>query len=310
MAMIDRSAAGALIPEEVSNILLKDLENQSAAFSLFTRLNMSSKTTRMPILSALPQAYWVDGDTGLKQTTSAAWSNKYIYAEPIAAIVPIPEDVLEDTSYDVWGQIRPLLADAIARAFDSAVFFNVSKPASFPTAIVAGATAASQVVVRGTNDPEEGGVPADINAAFALVEEDGFTVSGIVANTRYKGLLRNARDAEGRQLNEVNAASAYGVGIQYPMQGLWPTGVSQPEFIAGDFSHGIIGFRKDITYKLLTEATLFDENGDVLYALAQQDSVALRVVARLGYQVDNTITYANTNAETRYPWSVINAPAS
>ena len=308
--MIDRSGASALIPEAVSNILLKDLENTSAAMTLFRRVPMGTKVNRLPILAALPSAYWVDGDTGLKGTTGANWSNKYLTAEELAAIVPIPEALLDDTSYDIWGAIRPLLADAIARKLDDAVFFGNSKPASFPTAIIPDAVSRSHKVVRGTNAANKGGVAQDISDAFALVEADGFTVSGIAANTRYKGLLRSARDNNGVKLMEVNPGSAYGVTIQYPMEGLWPTGLSKPEMVVGDYSHGILGVRQDITYKILTEATLYDDTGQVLYALAQQDMVALRVVARFGFQVDNTINYANTNEATRYPWAFVESPAS
>jgi HK97 family phage major capsid protein len=311
VASIERSGASALIPEEVSNIILKDVQNKSAAMSLFRRLPMGTNQTRLRILAALPQAYWVDGDTGLKQTTSIAWDNKFLVAEELAAIVPIPEALLDDVDYDVWGAVQPLLSDAIAIALDAAVFFETNKPASFPTGIVAGAVAASHVVVRGTAAADAGGVPADISNAFSKVEEDGFAVSGIVANQRYKGLLRNARDGEGRQLNEVNSSQAYGVGIDYAMEGQWPTGTSQPEFIAGDFSHGILGVRTDVTYKLLDQAALFNPDGTVQYNLPQQDMVALRVMARFGFQTDNTInrTKPTKTDATRYPWAVINSPA-
>ena len=35
---------------------------------------MSAKFKKQPVLSALPVAYFVNGDTGLKQTTEAAWA--------------------------------------------------------------------------------------------------------------------------------------------------------------------------------------------------------------------------------------------
>lgn len=62
---------------------------------------MSSKTYKMPVLDMLPLAYFVNGDTGQKQTTKMMWDKKFITAEEIAVIVPIPEAVLDDSDYDI-----------------------------------------------------------------------------------------------------------------------------------------------------------------------------------------------------------------
>ena len=62
---IQRGDISALVPEAVSNAILTDITAQSAALSTFRRIPMSSKQTRLPILSVLPQAYWVEGDQGL-----------------------------------------------------------------------------------------------------------------------------------------------------------------------------------------------------------------------------------------------------
>src|SRR6188508_2944328 len=101
--IISRSDAAALIPEEVAAPLLAGAVEQSAALSLFRRVPMSRAQSRIPVIAALPTAYFVNGDTGLKQTTEVNWTNKYLNAEEIAAIVPIPETVLDDADFDVWG---------------------------------------------------------------------------------------------------------------------------------------------------------------------------------------------------------------
>jgi hypothetical protein len=178
--LISRTNAQSLIPEVVSNDILAGLTNQSAALSLFRQTRMATNQTRMPVLSALPTAYFVNGDTGLKQTTEVAWANKFLNVEELAAIVPIPEAVLDDAGFDVWGATTPLLTDAIARTIDAAVFFGTNKPASWGGAIVTDATTAGNVVNRsvGTARTDKAGLAGYFSDALAQVEGDGFNADG------------------------------------------------------------------------------------------------------------------------------------
>jgi HK97 family phage major capsid protein len=306
--LVTRTNSQALIPEVVSNDILTGLTNQSAALQMFRQVRMATNQTRMPVLSALPTAYFVSGDTGLKQTTEAAWANKLLNVEELAAIVPIPEAVFDDAGFDVWGSIMPLLQDAIARALDAAVIFGTNKPASWGGAIVSDATTAGNVVNRsvGTARTDKAGLSGYFSDAFAQVEADGFAVDGIAANVSYRGLLRNTRDANGNLLSEVSPDSIYGVPVQYPMRGLWPaSGTGAAEAVVGDWSQAILGIRQDITYKVLDQSVITDAGGLVQYNLAQQDMIALRVVFRCAFQTANTINYDNGTAGTRYPFSVI-----
>ena len=310
--LVSRTNAQSLIPEVVSNDILGGLTNRSAALNLFRQTRLATNQTRMPVLSALPTAYFVNGDTGLKQTTEVAWANKFLNVEELAAIVPIPEAVFDDASFDVWGNISPLLEDAIARALDAAVFFGTNKPASWGGAIVTDATTAGNVVNRSVATPrtDKAGVSGYFSDAFAQVEADGFAVDGVAANVAYRGMLRNVRDANGQLLPEVTPDSVYGVPVTYPMRGLWPApATGAAEAVVGDFSQAILGIRQDITYKVLDQGVITDGAGAIQYNLPQQDMLALRVVFRCAFQTANTINYDNGVAGTRYPFSVIKQAA-
>lgn len=306
--IVSRGDVSALIPEEVSNRLLTGSTEQSAALSLFQTVPMGRAQQRMPVLSAYPIAYFVNGDTGLKQTTEMAWTNKYLNVEELAVIVPIPENVLDDVDFDLEAAIRPRLEEAIGRALDDAIFFGTNKPASWPTAIVTAAIAAGNTYPRGTNNAAAGGISEDFNQAMITVENDGYDVNGIIAVRSYRGRLRGARNTLGDRSANVGPQEVEGITVTYPMRGMWPTGAGATEAILGDFTNGIIGLRKDVTYKALDQAVIQDNTGAIIFNLAQQDMVAIRVTFRVAFQVANLLNRDNANEATRYPWAVLVSP--
>jgi HK97 family phage major capsid protein len=174
------------------------------------------------------------------------------------------------------------------------VFFGVNKPASWPDSIATSAAAAGNVVDRGTNLAATGGLAGDISDVMATVEADGFSVTGIVTQRSYLGRFRQVRSTQGERLLDVdlNTQMVEGAKYQISMDGLWPTGADSAELFAGDFSNSIIGIRKDFTWKLLDQAVIQDNTGAIVYNLAQQDMVAMRVTFRVAWQVANLINFA------------------
>jgi HK97 family phage major capsid protein len=309
--LISRTDVQAMISETVSDLMLNGLETESAALNLFTRINVPTNQTRFPVLSALPTAYFVTGDTGLKQTTEVNWSNEYINIEEMAAIVPIPDSVLNDSSFDIFGTVRPKLIDAIGVLFDAATIFGTSKPASWDQAVVPGAVAAGNVVARGTNTQADGGIAEDTNDLLATLESDGYVPTGFVGNPLFKRYLRGSRDSTGQRLMDVNgnATDLWGLPIQYPMPGGWPTGASAAELIALQRQNFIVGLRQDFTFTIHTEGVVTDGNGLVVYNLWQQDMSAIRVVFRAGYAVANQLNRQETVEANRWPAAVLRSPA-
>ena len=312
--------------------------NKSAALQLFPHRTMSRMQQRLPVVSALPSAYWVAGDTGLKQTTAVQWANKWLVAEEMAVIVPIPEKLLDDVDYDLWDEIKPLLEEAIAIALDEAVFFGVGKPASWPTAIVPAAIAAGNSVVRGTSSVD---IADDLNNVMTTVEVDGYAPSGWWLRPQFKASLRGLRDANKDFLFLPEGPSNYGVAnndalavsrsgrtaaggtrtgmifgepayISYAGLSGFATATAgqatQVEAVTGDFSQGILGVRQDLTFKMLDQSVIQDNTGAIIYNLAQQDLVAMRVTCRYAFQVPNPVNRIRPTEGQRYPFGVLLQP--
>ena len=151
--IIDRTGAETLIPTQESNEIIQGTIAQSAVLSRGRKLaNMTSRQYKMPVLDMLPIAYFVNGDTGQKKTTKQAWDKKFITAEEIAVIVPIPEAVLDDSEYDIWGEVKPRVTEAFGKVIDSAVLFGENKPNTWREDVVTTATKAGAVVTLGAAD--------------------------------------------------------------------------------------------------------------------------------------------------------------
>ena len=306
-----RADVEALIRENVSNIMLGVEDAPSAAMQMFTRLQVPTNETRFPVLAALPSAYWVDGDTGLKQTTEAAWSSKYLTVEKLAAIVPVPDSVIQDANFDIWGQIQPLVRTAIGRAIDAAIFFGTNAPTSFPDDLVTAATAAGNAVARGTSTGAQGGIAQDINLVMGELLEDGYAATGFVANPAYQTRLRGARGSDGQLLTDVNGGvnNIWGLPTVYPMPGQWPSGVSSVELFALQRENFILGTRGDFEVTVSNQAILQDAAGVIQLNAFQQDMTFYRIVFRVGWQVANPLNYTQGTEANRYPAAVLTAPA-
>ena len=306
-----RTDASALIPEEVSKDLLGKAVESSAVLSMFRRVPVGRAQVRMPVLSALPVAYWVGGDTGLKQTTEMAWANKFLNIEEIAVIMPVPDNVLADVDANIWDEAMPLLTEAFGRTLDATVFFGTNAPSSFPSDITTAATAAGNSVTEGAT-AAQGGFYGDLDNLYEKVEADGFEINGWVASTGTKSKLRRARDTQGRKLDEARTSGDLmtidGFPVAYSMRGLFPSGGgagTNTRLFGGDWSQFVVGVRQDITMKVLTEAVIQDNTGAIMFNLAQQDMTAVRLTFRVGWQVANTINNEQPTEASRYPAAVL-----
>lgn len=303
--IITRESLSGLVPIEEMDGIIQGAVAQSAVLSTFRRLpNMSSREATMNVLDMLPVAGWVNGDTGVKPTTKMAWDKKKITAEEIAVIVPIPENVLDDSNYDVWGQVRPRIQEAFGKVIDDAILFGVNKPASFRDDVVTTATKAGAVVTE-TADiykdiMSEGGV-------IAKVEESGFMPTAAMSAVKMRAKLRGLRDDTGQPIfkTDMQGPTAYaldGIPMFFPMNGSFDT--TKANMIVGDFSQAVYSIRQDMTYKVFGEGVVQDTDGAIAYNLMQQDMVALRVVMRIGWEIANPITSFQPDESKRSPFAV------
>lgn len=310
---ISRTDLSGLIPEPISAEIIQGVTEGSAILQMGRRLpNMTSKTLSMNVLDMLPTAYFVDGDNGTKQTTKMAWDKKKIVAEEIAVIVPIPEAVLDDASYDIWGEVKPRIIEAFGNKIDGAIGFGVDKPTSWRKSIVQTAQDAGNVVYPSAQSTIYNDIMGE-GGVIAKVEEDGFLPNGVMAAVKMRAKLRGLVDQNGQPIfkADMQGATPYaldGMGMFFPMNGAFDSSIAN--MIVGDWSQLVYSIRQDITFKIFTEGVVQDPStGEIVYNLMQNDMVALRAVMRIGWEIPNPVNAFNSALENRCPFAVYSPDA-
>ena len=311
--ILSRNNLSGLIPEPITREIIQGAVEQSAVLSMGRRLpNMSSRTQTLNVLDSLPTAYFVNGDTGRKGLTQMAWDKKKIYAEEIAVIVPIPEAVLDDADYDIWGEVRPRLQEAFGKVIDGAILFGKNKPASWRESVLATAQAAGNIVYPSANSTIFNDIMGE-SGLIAKVEEDGYVPDGVMAAVTARAKLRGVVDTTGQPIFKADfqGTTNYaldGMRMEFPRNGAFDPTLAT--MIVGDWTQLVYAIRQDIEFKVFTEGVVQDPtDGTILYNLMQNDMVALRAVMRLGWEIPNPISAFNVGIQNPCPFAVYSPDA-
>ena len=181
------------VPVEQATEIMKDVARGSSILRLSKVEPMESDTKKIPVMTDGPGAYWV-GESERIQTSVATWIFPEMNAKKLAVIIPVTKEKLNDTTINVFAELRPAIAEAFYTAIDAACLFGINSP--FAKNIFGVAQDAGNVVEVGTNPK----LDLDISDVMALVEDAGFDVNGFAAHYGIKNSLRKLRDENGAPL--------------------------------------------------------------------------------------------------------------
>lgn len=295
-----------IVPEPLANDIIQELPTASTVMQMARKVPMSTRTQRLPVLDTLPVAYFVSGDSGLKQTTNMEWSNVNLVVEELAAIVPIPDAYVDDANIPIWSEVKPRMVEALAKKIDGATLFGTDKPNTWSDALVPAAIAAGNSVAA-----DNGDLPQSVAELAEKVSLDGFTnINGWAVRPGYKWRLLRTRSSGATQLpiyepdlQNGRGGSLFGYPMSEVANGAWDSSVA--DLLLGDWQKAIIGTRADISFKMFDQGVINDAAGKVVWNAMQQDGMAMRVVMRLAWATANPVTVLNSDSGTRFPFGVL-----
>ena len=132
------------------------------------------------------------------------------------------------------------------------------------------------------------------NGVISKVEEDGYMATGALAAMGMRAKLRGIKATDGTPIfkSDMQGSTNYaldGAPMYFPQNGAYDNSIAQ--LIVGDFKQAVYAIRQDVTVKILDQGVIQDPiTKDIVYNLAQQDMVALRIVFRMGWALPNPAT--------------------
>ena len=265
------------VPEEIAPGIMDEIARGSSILQLSEVKEMKSDNMKFQVWADKPGAYWV-GESERINTSKASWIFPEMHAKKIAVIIPVTKEKLNDTTIDVFEELKPQIAEAFYTAIDKACLFGTASP--FEKNVLGVATEASNVITRNTQS-----LDLDISDVMAEIEDKNLDPNGFVGHYGIKKELRNLRDANGNQLAVLGMKenSLYDLPLSFSRNGGFDK--AQAELLCGDWSKSIVGIREGIEFEILTEATLQSVtmgDGKPL-SLAENDMIAIKATMRLAY---------------------------
>lgn len=286
-------AGGYLIPEELRSEVLRIAEDQYGLARRDMRylpFTGPGNERKIPSLASSVSTFWTD-EAATKKSTAPTFSIVTQTMKKLAAIVPMTEEILEDSTINLTALVAELFAEAVAKEEDLQ-FFNGD--GTVWTGILNNGNV-NVVNIAGTN-------PAAVTAESLLAMIDA-TPTGALTGSKF--YMSRTVYSTLRKLREDAVTAADGKGgylIQNPVAGepatLWGypievsdafpaisvTGNSKPFVLFGNLKRAaIFGDKQQLRVKMLDQATIRNvaDNADI--NLAAQDMVAVRIVERVGY---------------------------
>lgn len=285
----DDAQAGLLVPEELRAEVLRIAEDQYGVARremFYLPFSGPGNSRKIPALGTSVSVFWT-GETAKKTSTQPKFSIVEQTLKKLAAIVPMSEEILEDSAINLTQLVATLFAEAVAKEEDLQFFAGTGSPW---TGILNNGS------VNVVNQEYAGGISKlTADDLLSMIDE---TPAGALGGAKFYfnrtvlSVIRKLKDSNKQYIyqNPGQGQPATIWNYPYELVEAMPTAktveIGDPYIIFGNLKQGcIFGDKQQLRVKLLEEATITDTDGETEINLAEQDMVALRIVERVGYVV-------------------------
>lgn len=284
---------GYLVPKELLNEVIRiaaEGYGVARAEMRYLPFGGAGNSRIIPKLASSVAVFWTE-EGGKKQGTKATFGVITQTLKKLAAIVPLTEELVEDTDIDVVKLVAELFVEACSIEEDLQFFTG---DGTVWTGLL-NTTAIADLAIK-TGAAFDKVTADDLLALQSKVARGARRNGKYFMHTSIIDVVRSLKDTNGQYIYK-DAPTSGGISTIWgkpvveveAMPGVdTPSQASKHFVIFGDMKLGAIyGDKKDMRVKLLDQATIVDADGTTNINLAQEDMIGVRVVKRVGYVVAN-----------------------
>ncbi len=289
----DNARGGYLVPDELRAEVLRVAEKQyGLARREFKYLPFSGPgdERKIPTLASSVSVNWVN-EGSAKTSTNPTFGLVTQTLKKLAAIVPMTEEILEDSLINITQLVAELFAEAVSKEEDTQFFNGTGSPwtgilnnGSVGSVSLAATLGMADVTFEKLVDMQ------DACPSGALIGAKYYMHRHVLSYLRkLRADAVSSNDKKGMFLLPPTKADLEDIlGFPIELSDALPsktlTGVNKPFVIFGNLKMAaIFGDKQQIRAKLLDQATITDGDGQTTLNLAEQDMIALRLEERVGY---------------------------
>ncbi len=285
----DDVKAGLTIPAELRAEVLRIAQTQ---FGLARRdmrylpFSGPGNSRTIPSLGTSVTVKWTD-EGAKKQGTQPVFSIVTQTLKKLAAIVPMTEEIIEDSAIDIVALLGQLFAEAVSKEEDIQFFAGTGSPWT-------------GILNNGdVNKVQQASGDATQLTADDLLDMIDATPTGALNGAKFYmhrsvlSVIRKLKaSGSGEYIYQQPGGALPATIWNYPVEtsdafpALSEVSDGDQYILFGNLQQGaIFGDKQQLRVKLLDQATVTDADGSTVINLAEQDMVALRIVERVGYTV-------------------------
>jgi HK97 family phage major capsid protein len=289
MVDINRGSSGLTLPSSVSSEILSRMTENSVVQTAARRIALPGNGSTIAVITGEPTASWVE-ETESKPVSNGTAQTKILRGYKLAVIETFSNEFRRDIPA-LYGALVDRLPAALAKKFDSTVFFGTAPGSDFDT--LASATAINIASLAGTYS-------AFVDSV-TTVNAEGFDHNGFIVSPQLESIILNTVDDIGRPLflNNVTTEGSIGSILGRPVfksRAAYKSTIPTVGF-GGDWSQAVWGSVEDVVIKVSDQATLVD--GENTINLFQQNMFAVLAEIEIGFRVGDLDAFTKiTNDET------------